>query len=259
MDFRRKRRHEETVIDINDVLFSINRSIIRSIYDAKVSYIQDDDRGHIPKFIELSLLEMYRSDKDTIASFLLYCLKLESSSSTRGLSINGQLRGLSTRVMIDMLDWKSFKLAAFERHYDSFKAERLRKISNVLTPESKLDSTIEPFDAASIKRLLGLEHCQSKMFDRISNLYTSLAESADKILGLEKEKLDMQDTINSLESAIRRLQKATGVSKRRISASKGQMTKRSNALALETENRNTEWRRCESQLVKRAGYNKRAG
>jgi hypothetical protein len=59
------------------------------------------------------------------------------------------------------------------------------------------------------------------MFDRISNLYTSLGESADKILGLEKEKLDMQDTINSLESAIRRLQKATEVSKRRISASKG--------------------------------------
>jgi hypothetical protein len=75
----------------------------------------------------------------------------------------------------------------------------------VLTPESKLDSTIEPFDAASIKRLLGQKHSQSKMFDRISNLYTSLAESADKILGLEKEKLDMQDTINSLESAIRRL------------------------------------------------------
>jgi hypothetical protein len=155
MDFRRKRRHEETVIDINDVLFGINRSIIRSIYDAKVFYLQDDDRGHIPKFIELSLLEMFRSDEDTIASFLLYCLKLESSSSTIGLSINGQLRGLSTRVMIDMLDWKSFKKAAFERHYDSFKAERLRKISNVLTPESKLDSTIEPFDAASIKRLLG--------------------------------------------------------------------------------------------------------
>jgi hypothetical protein len=34
------------------------------------------------------------------------------------------------------------------------------------------------------------------------------------------------------------------------------MTKRLNALALETENRNSEWRRCESQLVKRAGYNK---
>ena len=243
MDFRRKRRHEETVVDIGDVLFSINRTIIRSIYDAKEFYLQDDDRGHIPKFIELSLLEMFRTDEDIVASFLLYYLKSEGSTDAIGLNINGQSRGLSTRVMIDVLNWKSFKKADVERHFDSFTADRLRKSSNLMTtPETKseLTATIEPYDASSIKRLLGQKHCQSKMFDRIKNLYTSLAESADTILGLEKEKADMQDTITSLESAIRKLQTETEGSKRRISASKGQMTKRLNALALETENRNME-------------------
>jgi hypothetical protein len=81
MDFRGKRRHEETVVDIGDVLFSINRTIIRSIYDAKEFYLQDDGRGHIPKFIELSLLEMFRTDEDIVASFLLYYLKSESSAT----------------------------------------------------------------------------------------------------------------------------------------------------------------------------------
>lgn len=188
-----------------------------------------------------------------IASFLLYFLTRESSAGTMGLSINGQSRGLSTRVMIDVLNWKSFKKATLERHYDTFTAERLRKVSNVLTPETKL---VELYDASSIKRLLGQKHCQSRMFDQITNLYESLDESASTILELKNEKADMQETIDSLESAIRRLQRDTEGSKRRISASKGQMTKRLNALALETENRNTEWRRCESELIRRAGYNK---
>ena len=109
-----------------------------------------------------------------------------------------------------------------------------------MTPEPKLRSVIEPYDAASIKRILGQKHSQNRMFERITNLYTSLEESGVTIMDMKKENLDMQETINSLENAIRRLKSDSEESKRRVSASKGQMTKRLNALALETTNRNIE-------------------
>ena len=157
MDSRRKRRREESPVDINDVLFSINRSIIRCIHDSEMFYLRGEYRSHIPKLIEYSLLEMFRTDEQMISSFLLY-------SSGIGLSINGQPRGLSTRIMIDVIEWRALKRTALEHHYNTFAAERSRKISNVMTPGPKIVTKIEPYDAASIKRILGQKHSQSRMF-----------------------------------------------------------------------------------------------
>ena len=75
-------------------------------------------------------------------------------------------------------------------------------------------------------------------------------------MSVENEKLDMLETIKCLEATIKRLQRDAEGEKRRISANKGQLTRRLNALALETANRNDEWRRSESQLVRSMGYNK---
>ena len=256
MNFTRKRRHVEMIIDINDVLFCINRSLIRAIYDAKEFYLQDNDHALVPKFVEFSLLEIFRTDEEIASTFLLYYLKREISSASIGISINGQSRGLSTRIMVEISKWTSFKRASLETHFLNFSAERDRKIANVMTPESKLKNVIEKYDAPSIKRILGQKHSQNRMFERITNLYTSLTESEDIIVTMKKEKEDMQEIINSLENAIRRLQRNSEGSKRRIAASKGQMTKRLNALALETTNRDIEWKRCESILVRKAGHNK---
>lgn len=150
MDSRRKRRREESPVDINDVLFSINRFIIRCIHDSEMFYLRGENRSHIPKLIEYSL----RTDELTISSFLLYFLKKEISKGN-GLSINGQPRGLSTRIMIDVIEWRALKRTALEHHYNTFAAERSRKIFNVMTPEPKSVTKIEPYDAASIKRILG--------------------------------------------------------------------------------------------------------
>ena len=256
MDFKRKRRHEETIIDLDDVIFCINRSLIRAIYDAKEFYLEDNDHAIVPKLVEFSLLEIFRADEERESTFFLYYLKRDISSASIGVSINGQSRGSSTRIMIEISKWKSLKRASLEKLYLTFSAERDSKISNIMTPEPKLRSAIEPYDAASIKRILGQKHSQSRMFERITNLYTSLEELEVTIMDIKKEKLDMQETIDSLENAIRRLKSDSEESKRRVSASKGQMTKRLNALALETTNRNIEWKRCESQLIKNAGYNK---
>ena len=175
MDSRRKRRREESPVDINDVLFSINRSIIRCIHDSEMFYLRGENHSHIPKLIEYSLLEMFRTDEQMISSFLLYFLKKEISSGI-GLSINGQPRGLSTRIMIDVIEWRALKRTALEHHYNTFAAERSRKISNVMTPEPKIVTKTEPYDAVSIKRILGQKHSQSRMFERITNLYSGLAE-----------------------------------------------------------------------------------
>lgn len=241
MDLKRKRRREETLPDINDVLFSINRSIIRCIHDSREFYLHCDGRGQSPKLIEYSLLEMFRTDEQTTSLFLLYFLKKEMSSGV-GLSINGQLRGLSTRIMIDVIAWKSLKIAALEHHYITFAADRLRTDSINMTPDLKISPNIEPYDASSIKRVLGQKHGQGRMFERITNLYTGLAESEQTNASMEKEKLDMLETINCLELTIRRLQRNSESEKRRISASKGQITRRLNALALETANRHNEWK-----------------
>ena len=222
------------------MIFCINRSLIRAIYDAKEFYLQNNDHAPVPKFVEFSLLEIFRADEERASTFFLYYLKRELSSASIGVSINGQSRGSSTRIMIEVSKWKSLKRASLEKLYLTFSNERDYKISNIMTPEPKLRSVIEPYDAASIKRILGQKHSQSRMFERITNLYTSLEELEVTIMDIKKEKLDMQETIDSLENAIRRLKSDSEGSKRRISASKGQMTKRLNALALETTNRNIE-------------------
>ena len=255
MDSKRKRRHEETIINTDGVIFCINRSLIRAIYDAKEFYLQGNDHALVPKFVEFSLLEIFRADEEIASTFFLYYLKREISSASIGVNINGQSRGSSTRIMIEVSKWKSLEVH-LEKLYLTFSAERDSKISNIVTPEPKSRSAIEPYDAASIKRILGQKHSQSRMFGRITDLYTSLEESEVTIMDIKKEKQDMQETINSLENAIRRLKSDSKGSKRRISASKEQMTKRLNALALETTNRNIEWKRCESQLIRNAYYNK---
>jgi hypothetical protein len=55
---------------------------------------------------------------------------------------------------------------------------------------------------------------------------------------------------------VQREQKKTENVKRSISAQKRMMTKRSNALDLETSNRDTEWRKSKSKIAKQHGYNK---
>ena len=246
MDSRRERRREETLPDINDVQFSINRSIVRCTHDSREFYLHCDGRDQSPKLIEYSLLEMFRSDEQTTSSFLLYFLKKEMSSGF-SLSINGQLRGLSTRIMIDVIEHKSLKRAALEHHYITFAAERVRTDSIDTTPDPKISPSIESYDASSMKRVLGQKHGQGRIFERITNLYTSLAESEQTNASMEKEKLDMLETINCLELTIRRLQRNSESEKRDISASKGQITRRMNAVALETANRHNEWKRSESQ------------
>lgn len=182
---------------------------------------------------------MFRTDEQIISSFLLYFLE-KGISSGIGLSTNGQPRGLSTRIMIDVIEWRALKRTALEHPNSTFAAEWSRKISIVMTPEPKIVTKIEPYDAAYIKRILGQKHSQSRMFERISNFYSGLAELQQTNMSVENEKLDMLETIKCLEATIKRLQRGAEGKIRRISANKGQLTRRLNALALETANINVE-------------------
>ena len=70
------------------------------------------------------------------------------------------------------------------------------------------------------------------------------------------DQIEMCNTIDSLKKVIKREQKKTENAKRSISAQKGMITKRLNALDLETSNRNVEWLQSTSQIAKHRGYNK---
>ena len=70
------------------------------------------------------------------------------------------------------------------------------------------------------------------------------------------DQIEMCDTIDSLKKVIQPEQKKTENAKRSISAQKGTITKRWNALDLQTSNRNMEWLQSTSQIAKHRGYNK---
>lgn len=74
--------------------------------------------------------------------------------------------------------------------------------------------------------------------------------------GIESDQREMFATIDSLKVAIRREQQKTATAKRSITAQKGMITKRLNALDLETSNLDTEWISLTSKLSKECGYNK---
>jgi hypothetical protein len=73
---------------------------------------------------------------------------------------------------------------------------------------------------------------------------------------MESDQREMSATIDSLKIAIRRKQQKAATAKRSITAQKGMITKRLNALDLEISNRDTEWISLTSKLSKERGYNK---
>ena len=65
----------------------------------------------------------------------------------------------------------------------------------------------------------------------------------------------MKDAINALEKSFRREQNDFQKSKRSLYAQKGMITRRINALDLETSNRDLEWRNSKSLMNKQRRYN----
>lgn len=90
----------------------------------------------------------------------------------------------------------------------------------------------------------------------ITETYKSLQISNEKIVQLESINSEMQDAINALKKSLRREQNNFQKSKRSLYAQKGIITRRINALDLETSNRDLELNNSKAQIVKQRGYNK---
>ena len=245
----RKRPHEKPSVDIRLIVFIINRSILRTIQDTRIFHKKTDDNGPCAKFIEFAPNEIFRSDESNISSFFLYYLKHETLNHTDGLSINGQLRGMSTRILINVSVWKSFKIPDLAQHYSRFGNERVAKLVPVMTSEVEVCAVIERYETATLKRILSQKNSHSKMCSHITKLYELIEESKQVILIAKKEKSDMMDSISSFETEIRQLRREIEGWKHKSSGNKSVITKELNWLALETVYRNQEWVRCQGILT----------
>jgi hypothetical protein len=107
-----------------------------------------------------------------------------------------------------------------------------------------------------LKRMLAQNRSKEALLLYITDTYGRLSELIKQIEAMEIDHKEMCDTIDSLKITVQREQKKTENAKRSISAQKGMMMKRLNALDLETSSRDTEWRKSKSKIAKQHGYNK---
>lgn len=256
----RKRKHRTPlVIDIGDITFVINRSIRQCIFDFETSIFPDRGTSDRSFSAEFSLMEIFPNDNLVPSSFLLFLASSKIYSNLadeHGISINGRVRGQATRFMIKLRNWKLFTVKDLQKPYTIFLEGRISKDQNVIAEKELKVSEVEQLELIVLKRLLGQKGKKELLLLHIQEVYGKLSGLTQLIEVMGIDKKEMCDTIDSLKVTIQREQKKTENAKRSISAQKGMITKRLNALDLETSNRDTEWNKSAAKIAKQHGYNK---
>ena len=247
------------MIDIGDLTFVINRSIRLCIFDFETSLHLGSAASGKSLLAEFSLMEIFPNDDIVTSSFLLFLASnnvYSNLASEHGISINGRCRGQATRMMINVREWRLFTSRDLQEAYTIFLERRQKKDQNSSAEKEHKIIEVKQLEVNVLKRLLGQKGSKDGLLLHITETYGRLCEATDHIKGMEIEQKEMCDTIESLKITIRREQKKTENAKRSISAQKGMITKRLNALDLETSNREKEWCNSVSKITKQHGYNK---
>ena len=247
------------MVDIGDITFVINRSIRQCIFDYESSFIGDYGPAKKTVLAEFALLEIFPYDDEIALSFLLFLASNRVFSHVAceyGISVNGRCRGPATRLMINLGVWRLFAVRDLEPAYTTFLDGRAKKNLNFSTEKEKQISSIDKLDEIVLKRMLGQKGRKDGLLLHITGIYAKIDNLNELIKEMGSDQIEMCDTIDSLKKLIQREQKKTENAKRSISAQKGMITKRLNALDLETTNRNMEWLQSTSQIAKHRGYNK---
>ena len=256
----RKRKHcTSLTIDIGDITFVINRSIRQCIFDYERSLIPENGSSAKSLLAEFSLMEIFPNDDVLTSSFLLFLASSQIYSNLandHGISINGRCRGQATRLMINVWEWKLFTTKDLQDAYSHFLAKRVQKDQNNTFEKEPKIKEVKQLEVNVLKRLLGQKGSKDGLLLHITEIYGKLLEANERIKGLETDQKELCETIDSLKSAVLREQRKSTNAKRSISAQKGMITKRLNALDLEISNRDTEWNVSVSKIVKQNGYNK---
>lgn len=256
----RKRKHGMSlIIDIGDISFVINRSIRLCIFDFETSANLDGGSSGKSWLAEFSLMEIFPNDDNVTSSFLLFLASnnvFSNLASEHGISINGRCRGQATRLMINIREWRLFTVKDLQEAYTIFLERRQKKDQNSGVVKECKVVEIKQLEVNVLKRLLGQKGSKDGLLQHIIETYGMLSEANDHIKEMEIDQKEMSDTIDSLKITIRREQKKSENAKRSISAQKGMITKRLNALDLETTNREKEWCNSISKIAKQNGYNK---
>ena len=147
-------------------------------------------------------------------------------------------------------------LKDIDNAYAIFLEGRAKKVLNIRREEVERKLEVKELEVNVLKRLLGQKGNKDGLLAHIIGIYARLSDTNEIITGMESDQREMSATIDSLKIAIRREQQKTATAKRSITAQKGMITKRLNALDLETSNRDTEWISLTSKLSKERGYNK---
>ena len=204
-------------------------------------------------------MEIFPNNDVLTSSFLLFLASSQIYSNLandHGISINGRCRGQATRLMINVWEWKLFTTKDFQDAYSNFLAKRVRKDQNNTVEKEPKIIEVKQLEVNVLKRLLGQKGSKDGLLLHITEIYGKLLEANERIKGLETDQKELCETIDSLKSAVLREQRKSTNAKRSISAQKGMITKRLNALDLEISNRDTEWNVSVSKIVKQNGYNK---
>ena len=256
----RKRKHGKSLtIDIGDVAFVINRSIRQCIFDFETSVCSENRSTAKSLLAEFSLMEIFPNDDMVTSSFLLFLASNQTYSNIandHGITINGRCRGQATRIMINVREWKLFTVKNLQEAYVTFLAKRARKDDNDNVAKEVKIREFKQLDINVLKRLLGQKGNKDGLLLHITETYEKLREADEQIKVMETDQKELCETIDSLKITIRREQRKLENTKRSISAQKGVITKRLNALDLETSNRDTEWNNSVSKITKQQGYNK---
>lgn len=160
-----------------------------------------------------------------------------------GISVNGRCRGQATRIMINLGLWRPLKVKDIDNAYAIFLEGRAKKVLNIRREEVERKLEVKELEIDMLQRLLGQKGSKDGLLAHIIGIYARLSDTNEIITGMESDQREMSATIDSLKIAIRREQQKTATAKRSITAQKGMITKRLNALDLETSNRDTEWMR----------------
>jgi hypothetical protein len=256
---RKRKIRSPLILDIGDITFVINRSIRQCIFNYESNIIADSGPCQKKSLAEFSLIEIFPNDDEAALSFLLFLTSniiFTNIVGKYGISINGRCRGQATRIMINLGLWRPFTVKDIDNAYAVFLEGRAKKVLNIRREEVERKLEVKELEVNVLKRLLGQKGNKDGLLAHIIGIYARLSDTNEIITGMESDQREMSATIDSLKIAIRREQQKTATAKRSITAQKGMITKRLNALDLETSNRDTEWISLTSKLSKERGYNK---
>jgi hypothetical protein len=178
----------------------------------------------IEKSHEYMLMELL-TDADAKA-LLLYMLTNASGENLcreHGIQLNGQIRGASTMIVIDLTIWKRFFEAEIRPIFQERHNTKMRKLSAKKDPIIKEDIEDKEYSQVLLER--NFKKMQKALVPHIIAQYGLKKGYQDKIVELNSALDNDKLTIKSLEEALSREQKKVLDTERRVAGQKGAGTR----------------------------------